>query len=57
MIQELIQFFQQKLIVREYPNTGWIIFYLVKSVIGYLLITNNKLIVNYIDTKSNTDVS
>lgn len=55
LIQELIEFFQQKLLIREYPNTAWIVFYLVKSVIGYLLIINNKLIVDYIVSKSKID--
>lgn len=52
LVLEMIQFFQQKLVMREYPDTGWMIFYVVKSVIGYLLITNNKRIVSYINSKS-----
>ncbi|RYZ98279.1 MAG: hypothetical protein EOP47_19695 [Sphingobacteriaceae bacterium] len=31
----------------EYP--GWIIFYVIKILIGYLLITHNKLVVNFIE--------
>lgn len=33
----------------ENPTTGWIIFYAVKALIGYLLITNSRLIVNLIE--------
>lgn len=41
LCQELFQFFQQKMILREYPETGWLIFNFVKILVGYLLMTNS----------------
>ncbi len=42
-------FFQQKRVFGENPNSEWIIFYSVKTVIGYLLITNSQSVVKFID--------
>lgn len=42
-------FFQQKSMLVENPTTGWIIFHLVKTVIGYLLMTNSKFVVKFIE--------
>lgn len=45
----LFEFFQQKNIFREDPNSGWLIFQFVKTIIGYLLMTNSKTVVGFID--------
>jgi len=37
----------------ENPVTGWIIFYLVKTVFGYLLMTNSKPVVEFIERRNN----
>lgn len=44
-------FFQQKSMLVENPETGWIIFHLVKTVFGYLLMTNSKQIVEFIEKR------
>jgi hypothetical protein len=41
-------FFQQESLFRNYSGTGWIIFGVVKSIIGYLLLTNNQFFVDLI---------
>lgn len=46
-------FFQQKSMLVENPVTGWIIFYLVKTVFGYLLMTNSKPVVEFIERRNN----
>ena len=33
----------------ENPNAGWLIFYIVKSLIGLYLLTNSRVIVNFIE--------
>lgn len=46
---ELVKFFQQKSFIYEYPDTKWIIYDFIKTLIGYLLITNHKRIALFID--------
>lgn len=46
--KELFSFYQQKSIFREYLSTGWIIYHFIKSLIGYLFLTNSKNIVEFI---------
>lgn len=48
LCQQLFQFFNQKMLLREYPETGWLIFNFVKALIGYLLMTNSHLVMKYI---------
>jgi hypothetical protein len=47
--RQVFKFFQQKNMFNESPSSGWIIFELVKTIIGYLLMTNSKLIVKFIE--------
>jgi len=44
-------FFQQKSMLVENPVTGWIVFHFVKMALGYLLMTNSKLVVKYIERR------
>ena len=50
--KELFSFYQQKAIMREYASTGWIIYHFVKSIVGYLLLTNSKTIIEFIDKQT-----
>lgn len=43
--KSIFQFFQQKSLFKDYPDTGWIIAYFLKAIIGYLLMTNSKYFV------------
>jgi hypothetical protein len=52
LCKELFSFYQQKSIMREYPSTGWIIYHFIKSLIGYLLLTNSKTIVEFINKQT-----
>jgi hypothetical protein len=45
-------FFQQKSMLVENPTTGWIIFHFIKTVIGYLLMTNSKYVVRFIEKQN-----
>ena len=47
--RRIFMFFQQKGMLIDNPDTSWIIFYLVESVIGYLLMTKNKIVVKFIE--------
>ncbi|HBZ65767.1 MAG TPA: hypothetical protein DEO70_02945 [Bacteroidales bacterium] len=45
-------FFQVNDLLKEDPNSGWIIFQLVKTIIGYLLMTNSQLVIKFIDRET-----
>ena len=52
LCKQIFTFIQQKSVFREDPQFNWVIFYLVKAIIGYLLMTNSKTVINYIDKKT-----
>ena len=47
--KETFNYFQQKRMFEEEFSSGWLFFYLTKTVIGYLLMTNSKIVVKYIE--------
>ena len=49
LIREIFQFIQQKELIGNYPNLAWLIFHFIKTLIGYLLMTNSKVLVKFID--------
>ena len=46
---QTFMFFQQKNVLVDNTAAGWVILYLVKTVIGYLLMTNSKSVVEFIE--------
>ena len=50
--QQVLLFIQQDNLFRESPKSGWIIFYLVKTILGYLLMTNSQFVVRFIDKQN-----
>lgn len=48
----LFDFYQQKNILREYHETSWLIYYFIKIIIGYLLLTNAKKLASLIEKKA-----
>ncbi len=46
--------FQARTIFRESPDTMWVIFHLVKTVISYLLMTNSHVVVKILNRKKQT---
>lgn len=50
--KSLFDFFQEKKIHNNNPTTNWIIFNSIKALLGYLLMTNSKVVVNYIMKQS-----
>ena len=47
--KETFNYFQQKQMFQDGFSSGWLFFYLAKSVIGYLLMTNSRSVVKYIE--------
>jgi hypothetical protein len=47
-----IGFIKESNPIRESPNLVWFIFYLVKTIIGYLLMTNSQFVVSFINKQN-----
>lgn len=52
-ISKLFDFLNQKYLIRDYSGASWLIYFFIKLILGYLLVTNGKTIANYIERKSN----
>lgn len=52
LCRQIFVFFQQKNIFRESPTSTWIIFHFAKTIIGYLLMTNSKSVVTFIERQT-----
>ncbi|CAN0493689.1 unnamed protein product, partial [Phaeothamnion confervicola] len=48
LCKQIFEFFQQKNMFSETPTSGWIIFHFVQAILGYLLMTNSKQVVEFI---------
>jgi len=52
LLKEIIQYYQEKDAYNKFtpsPRTGWLFFYFLKVIIGYLLVTYSKVVVNLIE--------
>lgn len=49
LCRQIIIFFQGDIMFRESPEAGWIIFYFLEAVVGYLLMTNSRWVTNWIE--------
>ncbi len=52
LCQAIFGAMQRKMVFKQDPEFRWIIFYSIKTLIGYLLVTNSKAIVGFILRKS-----
>lgn len=52
LCKQIFTFIQQKIVFREDPQFSWIIFYSVKTLIGYLIMTNSKFVIDFINKKT-----
>ncbi len=48
LLKEIAVFFHDKTQFKDYPKSGWIIFYFCKSILGYLLMTNSFRVAKFI---------
>ena len=53
LCKEVFEFFQQKNVFRQDPDSAWVIFSLAKTLIGYLLMTNSHFIVILVEKQIN----
>ena len=52
LCKQIFAFIQQKSVFREDPQFSWIIFYSVKALIGYLLMTNSRFVIDFMNKKT-----
>jgi hypothetical protein len=52
LCKQTFMFFRQQNLLGDSLQTGWIIFYLVKAILAYLLMTNSKAVVTFINRRS-----
>ena len=52
LCKQIFVFYQQKSIFIENPSSGWLIFHFVKTIFSYLIMTNSKLVVTFIDKQT-----
>jgi hypothetical protein len=48
----LFNFLQQKALIKDYPDSHWLVYHFLKIIIGYLLLTNGKRLAKYIEKES-----
>lgn len=51
-IQHILRFSQQKIAFKDYSDTPWIIYSFIKTIIGYLTLTNSAFIVKLINKRN-----
>ncbi|GEM_PF-323412 len=51
LFRQAFVFLQQDNRFGESSNSGWIIFYIAKTILGYLLMTNSQFVVRFIDAQ------
>ena len=52
LCKQIFTFLQEKRMFRESQTTGWVILYFVKAILGYLIMTNSKPILTFINKLS-----
>jgi NADH:ubiquinone oxidoreductase subunit 5 (subunit L)/multisubunit Na+/H+ antiporter MnhA subunit len=55
LCRQIFVFLQEDKMFRESKTSAWIIFQLVKTIIGYLLMTNSQVVVKFMDKEKKTD--
>ncbi|CAM3640941.1 hypothetical protein [Flavobacterium chungbukense] len=52
----IYEFVKQKELIKDYSGTSWLIFYFLEALSGYLIMTNSKTIIKFIDKQINDDI-
>jgi len=55
LISSIIDFFKQPTLFKDYTNISWLVFHLISSLAGFYIMTNSRLISNYLWHKNNTN--
>lgn len=55
LCKQIFVFYQTQHVFREEPSSNWLIFYLVKTIVGFAIMTNSKTIAKFIETDEKPD--
>lgn len=56
LCSNVYDFVKQKELIKDYSGTSLLIFYFLQAISGYLIMTNSKTIVKFIDKQNNDDI-
>lgn len=48
LIRNIYEFLRQKELIKDYSETSWLFYYFIKSLFGYLMMTNSRFIEKFI---------
>lgn len=48
LCREIMRFFQQEILLKDYAETSWMLYYFLSTAFGYLIITNGRRIGSFI---------
>lgn len=52
LFQQIIEFLQQKNLLKDYPNLSWLGYNFLRTLFGFLIMTNSKTVVKFIDKQT-----
>lgn len=55
LCSSIYEFVKQKELIKDYVGTSWLIFYFLEALSGYLIMTNSKTIIKFIDKQTKDD--
>ncbi len=56
LVAEIYQFLRQKELIKDYSETSWLFYYFLKSLFGYLIMTNSKFIEKFINKEAKNEL-
>jgi hypothetical protein len=55
LCQQLMEFFQQKILLRNYPGLSYLIYDFLRTLFGFVIMTNSNSVVKYIDKQKKNE--
>jgi len=55
LASSIFEFLRQKELIKNYGETGWLIYYFISTIIGFLIMTNGKSVSKYIWKENSTN--
>lgn len=52
LVREIYEFLRQKALIKDYSETSWLFYYFLKSLFGYLIMTNSRSIEKFVNKES-----
>ena len=55
LASSVFEFMRQKELIKNYGETGWLLYYFISTIIGFLIMTNGKSVSNYLWKENSTN--